>query len=97
MAKTDAVVLPLEALTAAVAELTQAVVALRQNLAGPGPGPGAAEQWDELSVVELRALLRSLPVDRRSLPAAIEVMRRQELLEALRQLQSLAPWELRGR
>lgn len=61
------------------------------------PGAGADEHWDELSVVELRALLRSLPVDRRSLPAAIEVMRRQELLEALRQLQNLAPWELRGR
>jgi hypothetical protein len=45
------------------------------------------EEWADWSVVELRGLLRSLPVDRRSLPAPIEKLRRQELLEALRQLQ----------
>ena len=45
--------------------------------------------WDELSVVELRSLLRSYPIDRSSLPAPIELLRRQELVEALNQLQSL--------
>lgn len=38
---------------------------------------------------ELRALIRDLPIDRTSLPAPIELMRRQELIEALTQVQSL--------
>jgi hypothetical protein len=42
--------------------------------------------WDRLSVVELRALLRDHPIDRMSLPAPIENLRRAELVEALRQL-----------
>jgi hypothetical protein len=52
-----------------------------------GDGPMAA--WQERSVVELRALLRGLPVDRRSLPAPIEKLRRAELVEALQQLEAL--------
>ena len=45
--------------------------------------------WEELSVVELRALLRSYPIDRASLPAPIELLRRDELIEALHQIQRL--------
>jgi len=45
--------------------------------------------WDELSVVELRSLLRSYPIDRTSLPAAIERLRRSELIEALNQIQAM--------
>ena len=37
-------------------------------------------------VVELRALLRDYPIDRTSLPAPIENLRRAELVEALRQI-----------
>ena len=43
--------------------------------------------WDELSVVELRSLLRCYPIDRRRLPAPIELLRRSELIEALSELQ----------
>ncbi|MEB3301671.1 MAG: hypothetical protein VKN56_06840 [Cyanobacteriota bacterium] len=39
--------------------------------------------WETLSVVELRALLRDLPIDRTALPAPIEYLRRHELLDAL--------------
>jgi hypothetical protein len=39
--------------------------------------------WETLSVVELRALLRDLPIDRSALPAPIEYLRRHELLDAL--------------
>jgi hypothetical protein len=46
--------------------------------------------WDELSVVELRSLLRSYPIDRTSLPAPIELLRRSELIEVLNQIQALA-------
>jgi hypothetical protein len=49
----------------------------------------AAALWDELSVVELRSLLRSYPIDRSSLPAPIELLRRGELMEALSQIQAL--------
>jgi hypothetical protein len=45
--------------------------------------------WHDLSVRELRALVRDLPIDRSSLPAPIELMRRNELLEALNQVQEL--------
>ncbi len=45
--------------------------------------------WEELSVVELRSLLRSYPIDRSSLPAPIELLRRSELIEALNQIQAL--------
>lgn len=47
--------------------------------------------WDQLSVVELRSLLRCYPIDRRSLPAPIEWLRRDELIAALHQLQPLHP------
>jgi hypothetical protein len=43
--------------------------------------------WDQMSVVELRALLRCYPIDRTALPAPIELLRRDELLAALHQLQ----------
>lgn len=46
--------------------------------------------WDELSVQELRSLLREYPIDRRSLPAPIELLRRSELIEALSQLQEIS-------
>ena len=90
----------LQELTQAVVALTQAVVDLRRCCGGGGDaagGGGDEERWGQLSVVELRMLLRTLPIDRRSLPAPIEVLRRQELLEALRQLQTLAPQALLGR
>ena len=51
--------------------------------------PNLCPLWDELSVVELRSLLRSYPIDRTSLPAAIERLRRNELIEALNQIQAL--------
>jgi hypothetical protein len=47
--------------------------------------------WDELSVVELRSLLRCYPIDRTTLPAPIERLRRHELLTALHQLQPPTP------
>jgi len=50
--------------------------------------------WEELSVVELRALLRSYPIDRSSLPAPIELLRRRELIEALNQIQCIGAAEL---
>ncbi len=53
------------------------------------PSPNLSSLWDELSVVELRSLLRSYPIDRSSLPAPIELMRRNELIEALNQIQAL--------
>jgi len=43
--------------------------------------------WDQMSVVELRALLRCYPIDRTALPAPIELLRRDELLAALQELQ----------
>ncbi len=50
------------------------------------PAGEAESPWDDLSVVELRALLREFPIDRTSLPAPIENLRRAELVEALRQI-----------
>ena len=43
--------------------------------------------WNQMSVVELRALLRCYPIDRTALPAPIELLRRDELLAALHELQ----------
>ncbi len=51
--------------------------------------PNLNTLWEELSVVELRSLLRSYPIDRSSLPAPIELLRRSELIEALNQIQAL--------
>ncbi|MFM9089022.1 MAG: hypothetical protein ACKOPT_12965 [Cyanobium sp.] len=45
--------------------------------------------WEALSVVELRALLRDLPIDRSALPAPIEFLRRHELLDALLHLPAI--------
>ncbi len=55
----------------------------------PTSVPNLSPLWDELSVVELRSLLRSYPIDRSSLPAPIELLRRSELIEALNQIQAL--------
>ena len=60
---------------------------LRLRLVSP-TGDGDTP-WDQLSVVELRALLRDYPIDRTSLPAPIENLRRAELVEALRQIGAL--------
>jgi hypothetical protein len=79
-------------------ELLQAInglVQLMAQLSQQNPStpetadPGVSALWDELSVVELRALLRSYPIDRTSLPAPIELLRRNELIEALNQIQAL--------
>jgi hypothetical protein len=59
--------------------------------ASPGDTP-----WDRLSVVELRALLRDYPIDRSSLPAPIENLRRTELIEALRQIGALGADDMEG-
>jgi hypothetical protein len=68
----------------------------------PAPEPSASEEgqvmgrcrsdrlWDELSVVELRSVLRSVPIDRSSLPAPIELLRRRELVQALNQFEQLS-------
>ena len=55
----------------------------------PRCAPNLDSLWDELSVVELRSLLRSYPIDRTSLPAPIELLRRSELIEALNQIQAM--------
>jgi len=41
---------------------------------------------DRISIQEPRGLLRGCPIDRTSLPASIENLRRAELVEALRQI-----------
>ena len=92
-------------LVAAIEGLTQAVALLAERLGPSEPTPphggrgrhlrlvepaGEGESpWDQLSVVELRALLRDYPIDRTSLPAPIENLRRAELVEALRQIGAL--------
>jgi hypothetical protein len=55
----------------------------------PPPRSAADAPWEELPVRALRAQLRGAPIDRRSLPAAIENLRRAELLEALGQVETL--------
>ena len=59
--------------------------------AKPRCASSSSPLWDELSVVELRSLLRSYPIDRTSLPAPIELLRRSELIEALNQIQAMNP------
>ncbi len=92
-------------LVEAIDGLAAAVSLLAERLgpSQPPPTPGgrgrhlrvvrpaweAESAWDALSVVELRALLRDYPIDRTSLPAQIENLRRAELVEALRQVQAL--------
>lgn len=88
----------IDGLAAAVSLLAERLGPTEPPPAPPGrgrhlrvvPSAGEAESpWDDLSVVELRALLRDYPIDRRSLPAPIELLRRAELLEALRQVKAL--------
>ena len=55
------------------------------------PRSNSSSLWDELSVVELRSLLRSYPIDRTSLPAPIELLRRSKIIEALNQIQAMNP------
>ena len=45
--------------------------------------------WDELSVHQLRNVLRDFPIDRSSLPAPIEYLRRSEVIEALNQIRAM--------
>ena len=96
-------------LVEAIDGLTAAVSLLAERLGPPEPPPAppdrgrhlrvvpptreAESPWDALSVVELRALLRDYPIDRTSLPAPIENLRRAELVEALRQVQALGGGE----
>ena len=86
------------ALSAAVLALAASLDRLAAAIGGSAspattPVPPAAEapqaSWQALPVRRLRALLRRYPIDRSSLPAPIETMRRAELLEALRQVQGL--------
>jgi hypothetical protein len=92
-------------LVEAIDGLRQAVTLLAERLGPPQPPPDPGGRgrhlpvvphagngdtpWDRLSVVELRALLRDYPIDRTSLPAPIENLRRAELIEALRQIGAL--------
>ena len=81
-------------LSAAVLALAGSVERLAAAIGGTGALiPAAAERhqpsWQNLPVRRLRALLRRYPIDRSSLPAPIETMRRAELLEALRQVEGL--------
>ena len=90
----------IDELAAAVSQLAERL-GPSQSPSPPPPGgrgrhlrvvPSAGEPeapWNALSVVELRALLRDYPIDRTSLPAPIENLRRAELVEALRQMQEL--------
>jgi hypothetical protein len=61
----------------------------RHLRAVPAPWPAGESPWEQLPVRALRAQLREAPIDRRSLPAPIENLRRAELLEALRQVEAL--------
>ncbi len=61
----------------------------RHLRAVPAPWPAGESPWEQLPVRALRAQLREAPIDRRSLPAPIENLRRTELLEALRQVEAL--------
>jgi hypothetical protein len=89
-------------LVEAIDGLATAVTLLAERLSPPQPPPPLGGRcrhlrvvppaspgdipWEQLSVVELRALLRDYPIDRTSLPAPIENLRRAELIEALRQI-----------
>lgn len=85
-------------LSAAVLALAGSVERLAAAIGGQpttvtAARPSVAERhqpsWQSLPVRRLRALLRRYPIDRSSLPAPIETMRRAELLEALRQVEGL--------
>jgi hypothetical protein len=55
----------------------------------PACTPNLTTLWDELSVHQLRNVLRDFPIDRSSLPAPIEYLRRSEVIEALNQIQAM--------
>ena len=59
----------------------------------PACTPNLNNLWDELSVHQLRNVLRNVlrdfPIDRSSLPAPIEYLRRSEVIEALNQIQAM--------
>ena len=55
----------------------------------PACTPNLNNLWDELSVHQLRNILRDFPIDRSSLPAPIEYLRRSEVIEALNQIQAM--------
>ena len=55
----------------------------------PACTPNLSNLWDELSVRELRSFLRDFPIDRSSLPAPIEYLRRSEVIEALNQIRAM--------
>jgi len=82
----------LVALAELVAELARQLSSATPAATPIPPAPQIpAGPWDERSVEELRAELRSYPIDRTSLPAPIELLRRSELIEALQQIQALEP------
>jgi hypothetical protein len=55
----------------------------------PACAPNLNNLWDELTVEQLRNVLRDFPIDRSSLPAPIEYLRRSEVIEALNQIQAM--------
>jgi len=55
----------------------------------PACTPNLTTIWDELSVHQLRNVLRDFPIDRSSLPAPIEYLRRSEVIEALNQIRAM--------
>ncbi len=55
----------------------------------PACTPNLNNLWDELTVKQLRNVLRDFPIDRSSLPAPIEYLRRSEVIEALNQIQAM--------
>ena len=88
----------LDHLAAAIEQLAGALSGWAPQSLEHGPEPeepvsDGLSPWErplaDLSVQELRCLLRSYPLERSSLPAPIELMRRAELVEALQQVQGL--------
>jgi hypothetical protein len=77
------------ALADLVAELARQLERTTAPIPPTPPAAAATRPWEERSVEELRAELRSYPIDRTSLPAPIELLRRSELIEALEQIRAL--------
>ena len=77
------------ALADLVAELARQLERTTAPIPPTPPAAAATGPWEERSVEELRAELRSYPIDRTSLPAPIELLRRSELIEALEQIRAL--------
>ena len=76
------------AITAAEPWMEKRETEVAQNTA-PACSPNLTSLWDELSVHQLRNVLRDFPIDRSSLPAPIEYLRRSEVIEALNQIQAM--------